>query len=74
MQEKLILLRKNTNTPQHELADLLNISVKTYGYKENGKSEFTNNEMFKIARYFNKKVDEIFLPTILHNGVLKKGE
>ena len=69
MQEKLIGLRKTTNTKQETLAKLLGISIKTYGFKETGKSEFTINEMFKIAKYFNKKVDEIFLPYILQNGV-----
>lgn len=69
MQDNLIILRKKTQTTQKTLADLLDITVKTYGFKETGKSEFTINEMFKIAEYFDKKVDEIFLPYILQNGV-----
>ena len=74
MQEKLIGLRKTANIKQQTLANLLGISIKTYGFKETGKSEFTINEMFKIAKFFNKKVDEIFLPYILHNGVKKEKE
>lgn len=69
MQENLILLRKKTKTSQKVLADLLGITEKTYSYKELGKTEFTMNEMFKIVNYFNKPVEEIFLPSILQNGV-----
>lgn len=70
MQDNLILLRKKANIKQQTLADLLEINVKTYNYKETGKSEFTMNEMFKISDFFNKTVEEIFLPTILQNGVI----
>ena len=62
MQDKLILLRKETGTSQLVLAKLLNITEKTYNQKENGKSEFTINEMYAISKYFNMKVSEIFLP------------
>lgn len=69
MQDNLILLRKKNDIKQQELADLLGIHVKTYNFKEIGRNQFTMNEMFKIANFFNKKVEEIFLPTILQNGV-----
>lgn len=69
MQEKLIMLRKKNGIKQQELAELLDINVKTYNFKEIGRSEFTMNEMFKISIFFSKPVDEIFLPTILQNGV-----
>ena len=69
MQSKLIILRKERDIKQQELADLLNINVKTYNFKETGKSQFTMNEMFKISDFFGKSVEEIFLPTVLQNGV-----
>lgn len=69
MQSKLIILRKERDVKQQELADLLNINVKTYNFKETGKSQFTMNEMFKISDFFGKSVEEIFLPTVLQNGV-----
>lgn len=69
MQEKLIILRKKRNVTQQELADLLKIHIKTYNFKEIGKSQFTMNEMFLIANYFGVPIDEIFLPSILQNGV-----
>lgn len=72
MQEKLMLLRKKNNVNQQELADLLGINIKTYNFKEIGKSEFTMNEMFKIASYFHQNIEDIFLPTILQNGVIEE--
>lgn len=63
MQEKLILLRKQNNTTQKELADLLGITTKQFGSKELGKAKFNGDEMFLIANYYSKKVDDIFLPT-----------
>ena len=68
MQEKLLILRKQNNITQDEIARMLGISVKQYNYKENGKSKFNCDEMFKISNYFNKKIDEIFLPTTHQNG------
>ena len=72
MQEKLILLRKKRNVKQEILAKLLDITQKTYSYKELGKSEFTMNEMFKIANYFGLTIEDIFLPSLLQNGVKTK--
>lgn len=70
MQSKLIILRKNKKISQEILADLLGISVKQYGLKENGKAKFVGDEMFKIADYFGLKVDDIFLPSYHQNGEL----
>lgn len=47
---------------QAEIADYLGISTKTYRSKELGNSEFTMDEMFKIAKLFNMRIDDIFLP------------
>lgn len=75
MQNKLILLRKEQKITQNELAQLLGITTKQYGSKELGKTKFNGDEMFKIAEYFNLKVDDIFLPTTHQNGELQeKGE
>lgn len=68
MQVKLILLRKDHKISQCKLAELLNISQKQYSRKELGKAKFNGDEMFKIAYFFKKKVDEIFLPTTHHLG------
>lgn len=68
MQEKLIILRKQKNITQKELSDLIGITTKQYGLKENGISKFNGDEMFKIADYFEMKIDDIFLPTVHQNG------
>lgn len=68
MQGKLILLRKERNIKQQELADLLHISLKQYGFKENGKSVFNGDEMFAISNYFNLPIEDIFLPRIHQIG------
>lgn len=71
MQGKLILLRKERNINQQELADLLHISLKQYSYKENGKSVFNGDEMFAIAHYFDLPIEDIFLPRIHQFGEKK---
>lgn len=62
-------LRKNQKKmTQEQMAKYLGIATKTYRSKELGNTEFTMDEMFEIARLFNKKVDDIFLPRTYHNG------
>jgi len=36
--------------------------------KENGKSKFNGDEMFKIADYFKLNITDIFLPSYHQNG------
>ena len=63
MQMVLYDLRKNKhNMSQKEMAEFLDISVVTYRMKEKGKSEFTQDEMFKVSRLFKKNIEDIFLP------------
>ena len=71
MQEKLLILRKRNSLNQEFMADLLGISYKQYGKKENGKAVFNGDEMFKIAEYFNMKIDDIFLPSYHQIGDIK---
>lgn len=74
MQGKLLVLRKEQNIPQSELAKLLNITVKTYSLKERGEFAFDLDEMFKLSSYFNKPMDDIFLPRSHQNGDNAKEE
>lgn len=74
MQYKLMNLRRSKGLNQKELADLLSISIKAYANKELGKNEFTMNEMFTLSLLFNETIENIFLPTLLQNGVKKKGK
>lgn len=73
MQLVLYDLRKNKKKmTQAEMANYLGISTKTYRSKELGNSEFTMDEMFKIAKLFNMRIDDIFLPREYHIGTKGK--
>ena len=75
MQDKLIRLRKGNLVTQSSMAKLINVDLRTYQNKERGDTQFKQNEMFAIAKFFNKKIDEIFLPTdFMNHEVLKKEE
>ena len=63
MQTKLIAWRRYFGYSQEDMANYLGIDSRTYKNKERGHSQFKTNEMFAIDRKFNKKIDEIFLPT-----------
>lgn len=45
---------------QEFVAKKLNISKTTYNLKENGKREFTENEMKILSKLFKKTLDELF--------------
>jgi len=74
MQTQLIVLRKERKIKQETLAKLLGISVKQYSYKENGRSKFNGDEMFKIADYFGLQITDIFLPSYHQNGDIQTQE
>lgn len=63
VQEKLVRLRKVYNVTQKELAEYLKITDRTYKNKESGKTAFTSDQMFALAVYFKKSIEEIFLPS-----------
>lgn len=58
---------------QEQMAKYLGITPKTYRSKELGNSEFTLDEMFEIAKLFNKKIDDIFLPRKYQSGTKSDG-
>ena len=62
MQQKLFIERKlERKMTQKDMADLLGISVMTYQRKESGEYPFNQDEMFKIAEYFDVKIDDLFV-------------
>lgn len=63
MQKKLAALRRYHNLSQKDMAELIGVDLRTYINKETGQSQFKANEMFTIARKFQKPIDDIFLPT-----------
>ena len=62
---ELKALRAKNNISQKKMANELNITVSTYNRKENGLRSFLVEEAREIATFFNKGIDEIFLPTEL---------
>lgn len=67
MHWKLIKLRKSRKISQEDMANMLGINIRTYSLKENGKTDFKLEEIFIIAKFFNKHVEEIFLPRNIRN-------
>lgn len=61
MKNNIESLRKENNITQEELANNLNVTRQTINAIENAKYCPSLELAFKIARYFNKKVDDIFL-------------
>lgn len=63
MQSKLMVLRKEHNESQSEIAALIGLSLAGYQLKESGKHQFKANEMFKLAKHYKLPMEQIFLPT-----------
>lgn len=61
MKNRLEEIRKQKGITQEELADLLEVSRQTIGSLENGRYNPSINLAFKIARFFNMNVEEIFI-------------
>lgn len=68
MQSKLLILRKEKKMTQIGLAQVIGISAKSYRDKENGRLNFSQDEMFALANVFKKSIDDIFLPRKHQNG------
>lgn len=63
MQTALIKMRRAHLETQKDMANLINVDLRTYQNKEAGVSQFKQDEMFIIAKHYNCLIDEIFLPT-----------
>ncbi|MGL4989689.1 MAG: helix-turn-helix transcriptional regulator [Sarcina sp.] len=61
MKNNLEVIRKNKNITQEELANILEVSRQTIGSLENGRYNPSIILAFKIARYFNMTIEEIFI-------------
>lgn len=61
MKNNIEILRKESNITQEELANSLNVTRQTINAIENAKYCPSLELAFKIARFFNKKVDDIFV-------------
>ena len=61
MKNRLEDLRKECGLRQEELAEALGVSRQTIGSLENGRYNPSILLAFKIARYFGKTIEEIFI-------------
>ncbi|MDR0964284.1 MAG: helix-turn-helix transcriptional regulator [Clostridium sp.] len=61
MKNKLEEIRKRSGIKQEELALALEVSRQTIGSLENGRYNPSILLAFKIARYFNMQIEDIFI-------------
>lgn len=61
MKNRLEELRKLRGIKQEELADALEVSRQTIGSLENGRYNPSIILAFKIARYFDMTIEDIFI-------------
>lgn len=61
VKNRLEEIRKQRGIRQEELADALEVSRQTIGSLENGRYNPSITLAFKLARYFNMTVEEIFI-------------
>lgn len=61
MKNNLEQIRKSRGINQEELAKALDVSRQTIGSLENGRYNPSIILAFKIARYFNMPIEEIFI-------------
>ena len=61
MKNRLEELRKQRGIKQEELANTLEVSQQPIGSLENGRYNPSIQLAFKIARYFNMSIEEIFI-------------
>lgn len=61
MKNNLEMLRRQRGIRQEELADVLGVSRQTIGSLENGRYNPSIMLAFRIARYFDLKIEDIFI-------------
>ena len=61
MKNRLEEIRKDRGIKQEELAAALDVSRQTIGSLENGRYNPSITLAFKLARYFNMSIEDIFI-------------
>ena len=61
MKNRLEEIRKERGIKQEELAAALEVSRQTIGSLENGRYNRSITLAFKLARYFNMSIEDIFI-------------
>lgn len=65
MKNRLEEIRKERGIKQEELAAALEVSRQTIGSLENGRYNPSITLAFKLARYFNMSIEDIFIWSIV---------
>lgn len=61
MKNNIRQLRNENNIRQEDLATFVNVTRQTINAIENGKYSPTLLLAYKISKYFNKKIEEVFI-------------
>ena len=61
MKNRLRELRKERGINQEELAEILEVTRQTIGSLENGRYDPSIVLAFKIARFFNLQIEDVFI-------------
>lgn len=61
MKNRLEEIRKQRGLKQEDLAEILQVSRQTIGSLENGRYNPSITLAFKIARYFDMSIEDIFI-------------
>lgn len=61
MQNRIVELRKEKRITQEELADAVQVSRQTIISLENGKYNASLQLAYKISKYFNSSIEEVFI-------------
>jgi putative transcriptional regulator len=67
LKNRLEEIRKEKGVTQEELADILQVTRQTIGSLENGRYNPSITLAFKLARYFNKTIEDIFIYEEIEN-------
>lgn len=65
---------KEHNVTNRNLAEILGISEKQIGKKIRGECDFKSKECFILSDYFERPIEEIFLPSMYENRTNKYQE
>lgn len=55
------IARKENGMRQVDVAKKIGISKQGYHLKESGKNDFKETEMIRLAKLFNRSLDELFM-------------
>ncbi len=72
MKNRLEELRRKSGITQEELADRLEVSRQTIGSLESGRYNPSIQLAFKLAKFFNVKIEELFIYEEAKDEVSKK--